>query len=142
MTSRLTQIEFRPNNIRVDHTRRGQWPGVDIGGALQEATLWVFFKINGVWYGTGGERFRPSQTDKQLTKPSDIGPGWLYDPNRWGPMTNYVPRPGELVGFMMVAGSTRSDDRAPVKERSGVVLVPFPADGVVTNFPPFAWQER
>lgn len=110
-------------------------------GTTQEATVWGFFHIGGRWYATGGERLRPNQTDKMLDNPSHIGPGWLYDPGRWGVMTGYVPSPGELVGFMVVAGSTRSDDHVIVRERTGVVLVPFPADDVSTEFPPFAWME-
>ncbi len=143
VTARITDLRFSPGTFHIDHQKRGLWnPPVDIGGGtLQEATVWVFFNVNGKWYGTGGERLRPNQTDKQLTKPSDVGPGWLYDPNRWGPMTNYVPKPGELVGFMVAAGSTRSDDHTNVRERTGVVLIPFPADGTTTSFPPFAWQE-
>lgn len=141
--SRITRLEFGGGQIHLDHTRRGQWPPVVIAadGTTQEATLWVFFRINGRWYGTGGERWRPHQTTKALTKPSDIGPGWLYDPSRWGPMANYVPRPGELVGFMVVAGSTRSDANIAVAERSGVVLIPFPSDNQRTAYPPFAWEE-
>jgi hypothetical protein len=143
VTSRITSLEFSPGRFHIDHTLRGTWPSVDIGeGTLQEATVWVFFNLGGRWYGTGGERLRPNQTDKQLDNPSQIGPGWLYDPNRWGPMTNYVPRPGELVGFMITQGSLRSDNHYIVQERTGVVLIPFPRDGVVTGFPPFYWEER
>lgn len=144
VTSTITSLEFRPDNFHIDHTKRGQWPPVVIApdGTTQEATVWVFFKIDGAWYGTGGERLRPNQTDKQLGNPSDIGPGWLYDPNRWGVMTNYVPAPGEVVGFMVVAGSTRSDSNVIVMERTGVVLIPFPPDGQMTAFPPFLWMER
>jgi hypothetical protein len=134
VTSRITSLRFSPGNIHLEHTKLGQWPGVDIGGALQESTLWVFFKIGGLWYATGGERWRPGQTDKALSAPSAIGPGWFYNGN-WAPMTNYVPRPGEQVGFMVVAGSTRADSRAPVRERSNVLMVPFPADGVSASFP-------
>ncbi|MGE3512812.1 MAG: hypothetical protein AB7N65_28445 [Vicinamibacterales bacterium] len=134
VTSRITSLRFSPGNIHLEHTKLGQWPGVDIGGALQEATLWVFFRINGQWYGTGGERWRPRQTDKALSAPSAIGPGWFYN-NNWAPMTNYRPRPGEQVGFMVVAGSTRADTRAPVRERSQILMVPFPADGVTASFP-------
>lgn len=143
VTSRITALEFRPGNIHLAHTRLGQWPPVVIAadGTTQESTLWVFFRIGGKWYGTGGERWRPGQTDKALGKPSDIGPGWLYDQNRWGPMTGYVPRPGELVGFMVAAGSTRSDATIAVAERSAVMLIPFPQDGTRTAFPPAAWEE-
>jgi hypothetical protein len=143
ITSHITSLGFSPGTIHLDHSRRGTWPPVVIApdGTTQESTLWVFFNINGRWYGTGAERWRPFQTDKALTKPSDIGPGWLYDPSRWGPMANYVPRPGELVGFMVAAGSTRSDANVAVAERSAVILVPFPADGQRVNYPPFAWEE-
>ncbi len=143
ITSRITALRFGGGQIFLDHTRRGTWPPVVIAndGTTQEATLWVFFNVNGRWYGTGAERWRPGQTTKALTKPSDIGPGWLYDPSRWGPMANYVPRPGELVGFMVVAGSTRSDANIATAERSPVILVPFPADSGGA-FPPFAWQEQ
>ena len=142
VTSRITNVAFGGGRFRIDHTKRGQWPGVDIGGALQEATVWVFFNINGTWYGTGGERLRPGQNEKELSAPSAIGPGWLYDRGRWGAMTNYVPRPGEMVGFMVAAGSTRSDNHAPLHERSNVVAIPFPADGASASFPPFAFEER
>ena len=134
ITSRITSLRFGPRNIHLEHTRQGQWPGVDIGGALQESTMWVFFRIGGLWYATGGERWRVGQTDKELSAPSAIGPGWFYGP-QWAPMTNYVPMPGELVGFMVVAGSTRADNRAPVQERSPILMIPFPPDGVTVSFP-------
>ncbi|MEI8258819.1 MAG: hypothetical protein WCJ30_24375 [Deltaproteobacteria bacterium] len=143
VTSDLTSLTFAPGTIHVDHTLRGTWPPVviDPDGTTQEATIWVFFHIAGTWYATGGERLRPTQPDKELSNPSAIGPGWLYDPGRWGIMTGYVPSPGDLVGFMVVAGSTRSDNHVIVQERTGVVLVPFPSDGVTTSFPPFAYHE-
>lgn len=134
VTSRITALRFSPGNIHLQHTKAGQWTPVDIGGALQESTLWVFFRINGQWYAAGGERWRPGQTDKALSAPSAIGSGWFYNAN-WAPMTGYVPRPGETVGFMVVAGSTRADARTPVRERSPILLVPFPADGANVSFP-------
>lgn len=144
VTSRITSLSFRPGTIHIDHERRGMWPPVVIDesdGTTQEATIWVFFHIGGTWYATGGERLRPNQTEKALPNPSSIGNEWLYDPGRWAAMTNYVPSPGDLVGFMVVAGSTRSDNHVIVSERTGFVLVPFPRDGVETSFPPFARQE-
>jgi hypothetical protein len=144
VTSQITSIGFRPGTFHIDHTLRGQWPPVVIDpndGTEQEATVWVFFYIGDRWYGTGGERLRPGQFEKELTHASDIGPGWLYDANRWGPMTNYIPQPGELVGFMIAAGSTRSDDHVAVQERTAVVLIPFPRDDEAADFPPFAGGE-
>ena len=133
-TSRITSLRFSPGNIHLEHTKLNQWPGVDIGGALQESTLWVFYRINGRWYATGAERWRPGQTDKALSAPSAITNGWFYNAN-WAPMNTYYPQVGEQVGFMVVAGSTRADTRAPVQERSNILMVPFPADGVNASFP-------
>jgi hypothetical protein len=135
VTSRITSLVFSPGSLHLDHTRFGQWPPVDLGGGLrQESTLWVFFRINGQWYASGGERFAPGQRVKDLSNPSAIGPGWF--PNAtWSPMNGYVPRTGEQVGFMIVAGSTRADSNAPVRERSNILLIPFPADGIISAFP-------
>jgi hypothetical protein len=139
---RLTDLSFRPGVFHIDYSARGLWPSVDIGdGVLQEATVWIFYYIDGQWYGTGGERLRPGQTDKELGNPSSVGEDWLYDGNRWGPMAHYIPAPGEMVGFMVTQGSLRSDSNYTRAERSNIVLVPFPADGVDSHFPPFAWEE-
>lgn len=142
-TSTITALSFQPDTWHIDHTARGTWPPIVIApdGTTQEATVWVILRIGGTWYATGGERLRPAQADKSLSQPSQLGPDWLYDPGRWGVMAGYVPSPGDLTGFMVVAGSTRSDDNVMVMERTGVVLVPFPADGVTTSYPPFAWAE-
>lgn len=134
VTSRITSLRFSPGNIHLEHTKLGQWTGVDIGGALQESTLWVFYRINGRWYATGAERWRPGQTDKALSAPSAITNGWFYN-GTWAPMNTYYPQVGEQVGFMVVAGSTRVDARTPVRERSNILMIPFPADGVTASFP-------
>ncbi len=142
-TSTITALSFMPGTWHIDHTLRGTWPPIVIApdGTTQEATVWVILRIGGAWYATGGERLRPAQADKSLSQPSQLGPDWLYDPGRWGVMAGYVPSPGDLTGFMVVAGSTRSDDNVMVMERTGVVLVPFPADDTTTSYPPFAWAE-
>ena len=139
ITASITSLSMGGGVFHVDYTKRCGWPGVDIGGALQEATIWMFEKIGGQWYGTGAERLRPCQADKQLGRPSDIATGWFYSPV-WAPMTGYVPARGETVGFMVTAGSTRADANAPVHERTGVVLVPWPGDGGGA-WPPFLWRE-
>ena len=141
VTTQITSIVFSPGNLHLDYSANCSWPSADIGGGtLQEATIWIFEKIGGQWYGTGGERLRPCQTDKGLTNPSDIATGWFYS-SQWAPMTGYVPAAGEVVGFMVTDGSSRADTNAPVHERSGVVLIKFPANGVTATYPPFLWQE-
>ncbi|MDE2142986.1 MAG: hypothetical protein KGJ84_11310 [Elusimicrobia bacterium] len=129
ITSNISDVSFPKGQIHVDHTKLGKWPPVVIAsdGTTQEATIWIFFKIHGQWYGAGGERLRPKQTTKELSAPSAIGPGWFYS-NSWAPMAGYVPQPGETVGWMITAGSERADNREKVKERTAVIIQPFPAD--------------
>lgn len=56
---------------------------------------------------------------------------WAYDA-RWGDMQSYLPRPGDEVGFFMVAGAVRpgSSDHRTVFERSNVVRVRLAATGI------------
>jgi hypothetical protein len=44
-------------------------------------------------------------------------------------MTGHQPAPGEQVGFFVTAGDARNNGRVVVKERSNVVVVPFPGAG-------------
>lgn len=112
---------------------RHAWPAVaidDSGNPAQTATLWIFLSIKGQWYATGAERLRPNQISGDL-KPEGspatlVGEGWLFDEGRWGPMARYNPLKGEIVGFMVVAGSTRSDDNTPIEERTPIVFFPWP----------------
>jgi len=141
ITSDITELSMTGGYFHIDHTRRCQWPGVDMGGALQEATIWIFERINGQWYGTGGERLRPCQTDKGLGSPLEIASGWFYN-SYWAPFTGHQPANGEMVGFMVAAGSTRADNNAPVHERTRIVMIPWPgAGGGRWNQSSFAWIE-
>lgn len=134
VTARLESFGVVPNRMTIRSTGTSAWPPVPVGDAQQSATLWVFLNINGQWYASGAERLRPNQTngDKPVADPSQgglstlIGGGWLYDAGRWGPMAGYNPKPGEHIGVMLVAGSTRSDDRTPLQARTGVVEVIWP----------------
>lgn len=136
VTSSITSVAFGGGVFHIDHTRRGQWPAVAFGDTAQESTVWALFNINGVWYASGGERLRPGQTDKELSRPSDLGIGWYYN-SLWAPMTNYAPRPGEIVGFLVTAGDTRAGANISVRERSNVVFISFPSDAG-GSYPPFA----
>lgn len=140
VTTAIRELTLRPGGMRVvlEEAAIAHWPVVSVGGGAapnQAATLWVFLYIGGRWFATGAERLKPEQILGE-TKPEDgtvddfIARNWLYDLNRWGPMTGYVPRAGEPVGFMVAAGSTRSDDNTPVEERSPVWVIAWPgADG-------------
>jgi hypothetical protein len=139
VTSQLTSLELGGGAIKIDHTRRCSWPGVDMGGAIQEATIWIFQKINGQWYGTGGERLRPCQNEKQLGRPSEIWSGWFYN-DSWAPFPGRVPAVGQPIGFMITAGSTRADNNAPVHERTGIKFISWPGDGG-GRYPGWLWEE-
>ena len=58
--------------------------------------------------------------------PSGYARDWYYDPIRWSPMSGYQPAVGEQVGFLVTAGDARNNGNVIVKERSNVVVVPFP----------------
>ena len=49
-------------------------------------------------------------------------------------MAGYQPANGEMVGFFVTAGNERNNGAYSVKERSNVVLVPFPTNGGVFTF--------
>jgi hypothetical protein len=131
----LDSIAFTGQSMEIRSRGTEGWPAIPIdetGNPVQAATLWVFLKIVGVWYATGAERLRPNQLNGSKPEGSPhnlIGDGWLYDPNRWDVMAKYNPVDGEEVGFMLVSGSTRSDDRMTVKQRSPVIVVNWRTHG-------------
>lgn len=144
----LKTVSIVPGQMRLVVEHANPWPAVSIDGGppSQAATLWVFLYLpDGKWHAAGAERLRPTQIDGD-PKPEDsdlskwIGESWLYDAGRWGPMAGYRPRPGELVGLMVAAGSSRSDDQAPVRERTNVVQIAWPGP---TGAPDaaFVWSE-
>jgi hypothetical protein len=84
------------------------------------------------WFGldaSGGNVGDPRPRDNGLL--GTIHGDWCYS-GEWGPMQRQ-PAAGERVGFFVVAGNVRGvDDAISVRERSNVVVVPFPdAHGAV-----------
>lgn len=136
--ARLASFGIVPNAMTIRTEGTDAWTPVvlDADGTTQLATLWIFLKINGQWCAAGAERLRPSQVNgvKPVAEPGAgglstlVGNGWLYDANRWHEMAGYNPKPGEAVGVCVVAGSTRSDDRTPTRERTQVVVVEWPGE--------------
>lgn len=126
---------FLADGLNINITTVSAWPPVVIdetGNPAQNATLWMFLCIGGAWYATGAERLRPEQILGSIKPegPLDtlVGEGWLYDASRWGVMAGYNPAPGEIVGAAIVAGSTRTDNQTPVKERTPIVFFPWPTN--------------
>lgn len=143
-TARLTHFGATQTAITIRTTGTDAWPVISIADKPgpeddQAGTLWILTRPEGPtgpWYATGAERLRPAQLngDKPQGAPNVpdtlavlIGQGWLYDTGRWGRMAGYNPAPGEPVGVMVVAGSTRSDDRTPLQERTQMRVIAWPA---------------
>jgi hypothetical protein len=132
-TGRLDSWGLVPGTMSIATTNCDHWPAVVIdetGNPAQNATLWVLEQIDGIWYATGAERLRPEQLhgDKPSGQPPTvIGQDWLYDPARWGPMAYYNPAPGEIMGVLLVAGSTRSDNQTPLKARTNPLWIHWPS---------------
>lgn len=149
-SARLTSFGIVPNAMEIRTTGTESWSPVplDANGTTQLATLWVFLFVNGQWCAAGAERLRPSQVNgvKPVAEPAAgglstlVGNGWLYDVNRWHEMANYNPKPGEAVGVMVVAGSTRSDDKTPTRARTQVIVVEWPGSAGA-NPMKVLWQE-
>ena len=135
-TSTFTQLAFAPGSLTINHSKLGQWPPVNIGNnTLQEATIWFFFQILGVWYAAGAERLRPSQTVKAQDANYSVWPhDWWYG-SRWGALASFTAFAGQPAAALIAAGSTRVDNRVVVQERTNLLLFSWPADGVSVSFP-------
>lgn len=85
------------------------------------ANQWYFANIGGQWYGGPGEYLRSDRASfcKTGQGTNAIGPdgGWT------GPMATWVPKVGELVGYM-ISTPARAGFRT-INERSDVVLQPW-----------------
>jgi hypothetical protein len=137
-TATITRLDLGNNGAHVDFTKRdgaGSWPDVPFvtPGETLQYTLWIVLNINGRWYASGCIEFWRG-LDRNGGPPSLYGQNWYYDPVRWGPMAGYQPANGEMVGFLVTAGDARNNGNVIVKERSNVVMVPFPTGGNIFTF--------
>jgi hypothetical protein len=144
-TARITYIQFRSDAMIVDFDKRSVWPNLPFnpgdppdpsGGGIQY-TLGLCFNISGHWYCSAAIQFWQGRDLEAAGTPTSIPTNWFYD-SRWGPMNGYMPAQGETIGFFVVAGNVRNlldSSLAAVKERSGIVLVPFDrGNGTVYTF--------
>lgn len=135
VSARITRLDLGPNGVRIDFTKRdgpGSWPDVPFGapGDSLEYTLWIVLNINGAWYTSGCIQYWRG-LDRNGGPPSQYAQNWYYDALRWAPMTGHQPAVGEMVGFFVAAGNhrnVRDASESIVRERSNVVVVPFPSD--------------
>ncbi len=120
ITTRLTRVELRDDDVYVDFDARDRWPEVSFG---VQFSLGLALKIDGRWYASAPIELWKGKPGGggDIRKPGQIPTQWYYD-DRWGRMRGYQPQPGEQVGIFVVAGDLRSGILGP-RERSNVVLV-------------------
>lgn len=113
----------------IDHAMAGLWPTVDFEPLVPvEANQWYFARINGQWYAGAGEWLRPGQICKQGQMSANIGPDGTWG----GPMDTWVPKRGDLVGYMITTPARAYPDITTINQRSNVIVQPWVVDGIST----------
>src|SRR5205823_2663870 len=126
------------NGLRIDFTKKdggNRWPDVvppGWDGPLQY-TVWMVVNIGGRWYTSGGVEYWYG-LQYSGGPVSQFAYNWYYNPQVWGPLANHQPANGEQVGFFVTAGDERVKDVTRVRERSQVVVLPFPSGGGYFSF--------
>jgi hypothetical protein len=83
---------------------------------------WYFANIGGTWYGGAGEwLYRGAATCKAGQGTTTIGP----DSGFGQPFASWVPKPGELVGFMVSSVARNGPVQRTVDERTNVIVQPW-----------------
>lgn len=129
-TSTITDIrvsDVPAGGICIEHTQSESWPGVDSRlGTEVAGNAWVFANIGGVWYGATYEWLRPGQICKLTVRGKHDRPSVELGPHtKQSPLTRWVPRTGEQVGFM-VSTLARFGPEGDRHERSDIVVVTWP----------------
>jgi len=135
VTTSLTRVQFSDDGVHVEFSKQdgdGRWPDVtpaDWDGPLQY-TLGLAEYIDGQWYASAAIQYWYGlyASGGNVALDNQIAVNWYYD-GRWGALQGRQPATGELVGVFIVAGNVRGvtdGSQSPVRERSNVVVVPFP----------------
>jgi hypothetical protein len=110
----------------IDFSLSDAWPSIPFFGAPEVpvyANQWYFANINGTWYAGPGEYLRADRASvcKTGQGTNSIGPdgGWNTVMRSW------VPKVGELVGFMISTPARNYSAHRTINERSNVVLQPW-----------------
>jgi hypothetical protein len=136
LTAKLTELKIS-DHCYVQFTKKDgpdRWPdNVTPGwdGPLQYS-MGLVMKVNGAWYGCAPiELWHDLPGSGGPIQVQDIGDGrgqieanWFYN-SSWSPLNEHQPKPGELLGFFVVAGDPRNN-YCPVTERSQIVTFKLP----------------
>ena len=143
ITTKITRLEVRSDGIALSFGKKdgvGRWPDVTPPGwdGPIQYTLWLMLRVNGAWAASGIIQYwyGLDASGGDVTKDNQIAKNWVYD-GRWGPLAGRQPIAGEAVGFMVTAGNARGvpDASQSARERSNMVIIPFPASaGATFNF--------
>lgn len=109
----------------ISFTTSDDWPSTPFFGAVEVqvyANQWYFANIGGQWYGGPGEYLRVGRgfcKTGQGTRA--IGPdgGWNTV------MSSWVPRVGEMVGYMISTPARNWPGMRTIDERSDIVVQPW-----------------
>jgi hypothetical protein len=134
VTATILAIDCQLAGVNVEHSKRhgaDRWPDValDGSGGPVSFTLWLFKQIGGQWFGAAAFEFwetREHTGDSIFRVLQDA----FYDANRWGVLSGQAFAPGERAGFMVSAGDARPVVSDSVHERSNIVTIAVPMDGV------------
>ena len=137
ITTKIDAMDFG-NGVHVDFSKKdgaGRWPDVTPPGwdGPLQYTLWMVVNIGGQWYTSGGAEFWYG-LDRTGGPAAQFASNWYYEPLVWGPLANHQPANGEQTGFFVTAGDARVKDVHTVRERSNVVVMPFPSGGGYFTF--------
>jgi len=141
VTAAITQIDFRPNDFRIDFTKKhgpGRWPdAVTPGwdGPLQY-TIWVVMLQQKLTCGCI-QMWHGKEEDQGIGVGGPFSKGakdWWFRVNE---MAGIQPQAGDRVGFFVAAGDCRlRTEPTSVHERSNIVVVTIPPnDSGVFTFP-------
>ncbi|HVH57940.1 MAG TPA: hypothetical protein VM791_16865 [Vicinamibacterales bacterium] len=125
VTSTITSVDIRGDDICINHTKSGQWPlvSIDENPPNIEGNPVIIVNIGGRWYGAGFDWFGQGRTCKHMPA-AEYGRDQIRVPPLDGSWPG--PRSGDMIGLMV---TTPSSDRIPVRsvnERSNIVLVRWP----------------
>ena len=114
-TSTLRSVSTTSGSITLNYDKTNSWPAKAVSGVAVNANPWIFVKRGGTWYAATWEWMRPGQITKN--KASVKG-----DHIKVAPLNTFVPRQGEIYGFM-VSGLARTGSLRNVRERTNVILL-------------------